>query len=811
MQCAYCSQRKGKRECPALGSICSSCCGKHRRKEVQCPADCAYLPAPPERDELHQVFDRLQAELLEFTFDLDLRQDRRGLDAIFGTTHRTYQDWEQPVVLVYLAYGHVDRRGERAVDVFLRERAAGFTPLEREVLAACAAAVPAVVEVQAVRRGEGLEVEDVLTGQRRFVHEKALTTQLQAGANLLAWEVTLAGKHEFMGVAPIPPAHVRVVRSAFAASLERRAAEDPGSTPEQRARLAAADAHRALREAIRTYVPRARDADGQEVAPSWAAYEVVDADAVVARLSDHPDVLRTGPTTFSWLGPPGREGEAAPVLEGEDVPTFSMTLSDPRTGVARRVLGMIELRTIRLSLLCMVPARLVEGRRLLERLLGRLVKHRYDRREALADVVARGRLGRRDPALSMQLPCDPEVPLGLAIQRWLDEHPEAAARLEAQVAERQLALDASARAPGARSTPGREELRPLPHELLDVLVPGLGAAVASLARAERAKPGWEGRTIDHARLPRCEALQEVLATHARHLMRDEGWSEDAAVQETNLVGSHAYYAANHELHHRKTFWVDDALAWALHETTLDVPGACLKLPFPSAAFVFADPATRELADSLLTFDGPSRPRAVLRMTVYVVQGERRAAEADLRMSFLFELEEGEHEDDDDWPYLVARDLVVRDEDRLDGILDSHPEDDATTSRDTIFRAPEMKKLVHLVINAILYATSAHQPSVELPRPPRRKAGGAVGRRSSKTYTDDDVFFLPGTIDISGVKRLQQLEHDESGRTVLRRYLVRGHWRRAAPGWSDQRLRWIEPYWKGPDLGMVIERAYRLKP
>ena len=30
-------------------------------------------------------------------------------------------------------------------------------------------------------------------------------------------------------------------------------------------------------------------------------------------------------------------------------------------------------------------------------------------------------------------------------------------------------------------------------------------------------------------------------------------------------------------------------------------------------------------------------------------------------------------------------------------------------------------------------------------------------------------------------------------------MVRGHWRRAAPGWKDQRVRWIGPYWKGPDI------------
>jgi hypothetical protein len=40
--------------------------------------------------------------------------------------------------------------------------------------------------------------------------------------------------------------------------------------------------------------------------------------------------------------------------------------------------------------------------------------------------------------------------------------------------------------------------------------------------------------------------------------------------------------------------------------------------------------------------------------------------------------------------------------------------------------------------------------------------------------------------------------------------VRGHWRRANPIWQDQRVRWIEPYWKGPDLAAIVEKEYRLK-
>jgi hypothetical protein len=44
MICASCGTRKAKRACPALGrSICPTCCGTKRLKEIACPSTCVYL------------------------------------------------------------------------------------------------------------------------------------------------------------------------------------------------------------------------------------------------------------------------------------------------------------------------------------------------------------------------------------------------------------------------------------------------------------------------------------------------------------------------------------------------------------------------------------------------------------------------------------------------------------------------------------------------------------------------------------------------------------------------------------------------
>jgi len=118
------------------------------------------------------------------------------------------------------------------------------------------------------------------------------------------------------------------------------------------------------------------------------------------------------------------------------------------------------------------------------------------------------------------------------------------------------------------------------------------------------------------------------------------------------------------------------------------------------------------------------------------------------------------------------------------------------------------------VNAILYATSAHLAPI-LIGPARRVSGQVAStRRHARAVgglSSDHVFYLPGHIDISRLRRFQDLGRSEGGRTLMKRFMVRGHWRRANRAWKDPRLRWIEPYWKGPDIATVIERDYRLKP
>ena len=85
------------------------------------------------------------------------------------------------------------------------------------------------------------------------------------------------------------------------------------------------------------------------------------------------------------------------------------------------------------------------------------------------------------------------------------------------------------------------------------------------------------------------------------------------------------------------------------------------------------------------------------------------------------------------------------------------------------------------------------------------------RALRQEHSAEGVFLLPGKIPISQIKRLRELEQTPAGQKLLVRFMVRGHWRRPNPSWTDQHVRWIEPYWKGPEMATIIEREYSMKP
>lgn len=237
----------------------------------------------------------------------------------------------------------------------------------------------------------------------------------------------------------------------------------------------------------------------------------------------------------------------------------------------------------------------------------------------------------------------------------------------------------------------------------------------------------------------------------------------------------------------------------LEHTDVDVAGGELRVPFPTFALALTDRHALSLGERLLARkEGESLRGQILRVITVYVSEERHGGDRTVEITFALDALGA------DLPSLVRHELPVGSDASVRAFLDSVAPPPPVADPPVPDVNPT-RGLLRLVINAILYATSAGvtlEVRTVRPRAPRSGVAPPPG--------SDAVYFLPGTIDIRRVRRFQELERAPGGGTMLARFMVRGHWRRPQKAWADRKMRWIEPYWKGPDMAAVIERAYRLK-
>lgn len=668
----------------------------------------------------------------------------------FLDAERAIHPWEHDGFLAYLLHGYRDPEGRRAIDIFLDDRSASLSAEQLRALQRLQQAWPSLFQIEQVERDVGFVARDLLTGERIDVSERLGTHTMERGMVMLAWLKPMEDHTQLEAPTIVPPAHVPTVCTALARALESAQRTMPISSRRERLAAALPTAYRTLRQAVRTWVPPTpRTDDGQELARYEAVYEAPDPAAVRRALQSMAGVTCGDNDTFA-------------------LPCEPVTIN----GVVAPHTAMAELRTVRLTVTAPTARALAEARKLVERTLGKRIRHRFDETVPFAEMVEYASRQKDEEQAEMQTETRTDVPVR-----------------------------------GVQGT--RHDIPLMAHEVMGRIVPNLAHDVAAFARSFRTRSGWEKRAVQREDILDSEIAEQIFRNHALRLVR-EGHDRDYAIEDANYLASHFFYMANHEAHLRKTFFVDEAMAWMLANTALDVEGAMLKLPFPSCAFVFTDPYTLELAASLLrdVRDISTSRKSPTIMTAYLIDGPPVQGGRALYAYLLFDAQTGH------WPYMVNRDLIVRDGDDLEGVVESKFDDLDTPDRDPLFETPELKKLLHLVVCAVLYATSAHAETIKLVT----GAGHSKKKKNRQpkkadvllARSGDDVFHLPGTIDIGRVRMMRDLARTGEGRTILKRFMVRGHWRRAPKGWKDPRPRWIEPHWKGPEVAAIIERKYRLK-
>jgi len=560
-------------------------------------------------------------------------------------------------------------------------------------------------------------------------------------------------------------------------------------------------------------IPHLTNTDGEDLVITVIRFEVLDSAGLEAALNSAKELAREEDgTAWEWSGA-NQKGE--PVT-----------------------LGLLVLKGEILELECNSVRRGERGRTLLDRLAAGKIRHRSTTHENIEmKIRERLRSGHSDNSRATQEDLPREVKEALTLdaqaryyRKWLDEtipalddHTPREAAVNAALRPKLIDLihglegmyhtalkngDPAYDPSWMWSELGLEEgsrpayIPPLAHERMVSVVPGLGELCRSTAENLRRQPGFDDRsTIMTAEEIRTNLkIQRFL----RENRSREIVTQDRTVPDADSLRPHIEYMINFELHRRKTFWVDGSLAYMLAKTDLDVSGSDLRVPFACFALVFTDRYVLSLAERMLSADPKSLLSGhFLRVATVYVREERHVSNRVLRIWFAFDALGA------DPPHLVTHEIPLN-EDSPIRPLPGNSAPPVVTGSDVPDANP-LRALLHVTLNAVLYAVS---PGAE--RQHRKSPSGVQSRKAKSelqapAFSNEDVFFLPGAIEISHLRNFQQLERIPSGRAILHRFMVRGHWRRPAPGWQDQRMRWIAPYWKGPDIAAVIERTYKLKP
>jgi hypothetical protein len=723
-----------------------------------------------------------------------------------------------PVEHAWFAFDYRADRQSPAIDTFLAE--VELTDAERAFLTTLLRSSMRLYEVIDAVPGVSLTLRDVLEGNTVTVNERLGSRSVGRHTYIAARVVPRGpsgGPELEAGLLHIPA----LVKDAVIAQLRDHRArfldEHRGADLDAFYKTLPPFFHEVWAASfLEAHVPELRTTDGEELVPTTVRFDVVDGDALVRALDGHAELERSG------LAQPS-DPASGPEGDGD-----VWMWSGPNREGKRITLGRIERRGDRLLLETQSVERGARGRKLIEALGGASLSHRVTSHENLRRTLQE-QIREKYLRGEADVPDEPDEPAGglppeiteplllghyaTHYRAWIDEPvpaldgatPRQAAtdpKLRARVADLIQDLLAMYQNALRRREPAydpswmwaelglvdREALRhppPLVHERVAQVVPGAGELARSVAERIRREPGFDETTTV------LSAEAEAIDLEIQRFVRAGG---AAAAPYLRMM-------VDFELYRRKTFWVDESLAYLLDQTELDVVGRELQVPFAVFTLVFSDRHVLALAERLLAAQAASPlVGQLLRVaTVQVVQRRRGDARV-LDICFAFDALGA------DLPVLIRHEIELADDAPVQAYLD------AIAPLPIIDPPPPdtspIRGLLRTTINAILYATSA---SVE---PERRSPPAPSTARNHSTrpvFSSDEVYFLPGTIDISRVRKLQELERAPGGRALLRRHMVRGHWRRAQKTWSDQRLRWIEPHWRGPDMAAIVEHAYRLKP
>lgn len=110
---------------------------------------------------------------------------------------------------------------------------------------------------------------------------------------------------------------------------------------------------------------------------------------------------------------------------------------------------------------------------------------------------------------------------------------------------------------------------------------------------------------------------------------------------------------------------------------------------------------------------------------------------------------------------------------------------------------DARNIANIFFNAVLYINDPTRNPAETEQHGSRK----MKISGKKSVRSQYILIRP--------PRTYKPLYSKSGRTLDKRFIVRGHWRNQAYGakMSEHKRIWIYPYWKGPELSEIVSRPY----
>ena len=356
----------------------------HLDSDQRSPAD----PAPVPRGEFDRLRNRIGAFLSEVA---PLSKSKAAFEEFFQGAEPA--EGEDHVLLIdWMIHDWIlPRIGRTVLEEFLRRHGSSLTPHERETVQSWSRSFAALYEVREVRRGTGLKLKDLTSGEILFVHDINLSNRMVLWDGLLARVVNGERGLEFGGVG------LSVPRQQLDPLLDWMKEDRQSSLPwpdylkrnVPRIRRALDQIGEEWRDSIQL-----TNTDREELMFSKAVYRILDEAALIASLKSRDEIVED------------EDGERYAWLDG----------SREKSGAT--VLGSIRLEGGNATIECNSKARLKRGKKLLNEIAGGALQH-------LRDEFTTQREARRAIAQPDRAEPEAEVPREVShriIGEYLEQH-----------------------------------------------------------------------------------------------------------------------------------------------------------------------------------------------------------------------------------------------------------------------------------------------------------------------------------------------------------------------------------------------------